>query len=62
MGSSSRHPYVSTRSVARVRITRGFWLGKYEVTQAQWEAVMRSNPSGFKTCGGNCPVERVFLE
>lgn len=36
-----------------------FSIGKYEVTQAQWEAVMGSNPSNFKQCGGNCPVESV---
>ena len=36
-----------------------FTIGKYEVTQAQWEAVMGSNPSNFKQCGGNCPVEQV---
>ena len=34
-------------------------MGKYEVTQAQWQAVMGSNPSGFKNCRGACPVERV---
>ena len=33
-------------------------MGKYEVTQEQWEAVMGSNPSGFSGCG-RCPVERV---
>lgn len=41
-----------------VRITRGFWLGKYEVTQAQWETVMGSNPSYFKG-DGSLPVEQV---
>jgi formylglycine-generating enzyme required for sulfatase activity len=41
----------------RVRISRGFEMGKYEVTQAQWEAVMGSNPSHFK--GDNLPVENV---
>jgi formylglycine-generating enzyme required for sulfatase activity len=35
----------------------GFSIGKYEVTQAQWKAVMGSNPSNFK--GDNLPVERV---
>ncbi len=35
----------------------GFWMGKYEVTQAQWEKVMGSNPSLFK--GDSRPVERV---
>ena len=35
----------------------GFYMGKYEVTQAQWKAVMGSNPSRFK--GDNLPVENV---
>jgi formylglycine-generating enzyme required for sulfatase activity len=35
-----------------------YYIGKYEVTQAQWEAVMGSNPSRFKGCA-NCPVENV---
>jgi formylglycine-generating enzyme required for sulfatase activity len=36
-----------------------FYLGKFEVTQSQWQAVMGSNPSYFKQCGKNCPVEGV---
>ena len=35
----------------------GYYIGKYEVTQAEWEAVMGTNPSYFK--GGNRPVEKV---
>jgi len=42
----------------RVKINRPFWLGKYEVTQEQWEAVMRDNPSHFKDRLQN-PVEQV---
>jgi formylglycine-generating enzyme required for sulfatase activity len=34
-----------------------FYIGKYEVTQAQWRAVMGSNPSQFK--GDNLPVEKI---
>jgi hypothetical protein len=41
----------------RVKITRGFWLGKTEVTQAQWMAVMKSNPSA--ALEGDHPVEGV---
>jgi len=37
----------------------GFWIGKYEVTQSQYESVVRSNPSYFKDCGGSCPVDSV---
>ena len=36
-----------------------FEIGKYEVTQGQWEEVMGNNPSNFYPCGDNCPVERV---
>ena len=35
-----------------------FYLARYEVTQAQWKAVMGTNPSYFKDCD-NCPVELV---
>ena len=31
--------------------TKGFWLGKYPVTQEQWEAVMGNNPSWFSKQG-----------
>ncbi len=36
-----------------------FAMGKYEVTQGQWRAVMGNNPSYFQNCGDNCPVETV---
>src|SRR5262249_41356006 len=34
-----------------VKLTRGFWLGKYEVTQAEYRAVMKGNPSHFSAAG-----------
>jgi formylglycine-generating enzyme required for sulfatase activity len=34
-----------------------FWMGKYAVTQKQWQAVMGNNPANFK--GENLPVEKV---
>ena len=36
-----------------------FYMGKYEVTQGQWQKVMGNNPAHFKQCGGSCPVESV---
>jgi formylglycine-generating enzyme required for sulfatase activity len=41
----------------RVQITKPFEIGKYEVTQAQWVALMQANPSSNK--GDNRPVETV---
>ena len=36
-----------------------FFVGKYEVTQGQWQQIMGSNPSFFSSCGSNCPVDNV---
>ena len=58
MGSTSSEAAGDEQPVTQVRISRGFWLGKYEVTQSEWQAVMGSNPSEFGGCG-NCPVEQV---
>jgi formylglycine-generating enzyme required for sulfatase activity len=41
----------------RVTLTNDFYLGKFEVTQAQWEALMDENPS--TEFGPNLPVNRV---
>ena len=41
----------------KVTLTKGFYLGKHEVTQEQWEKVMGSNPSKFK--GATLPVETI---
>ena len=38
---------------------KNYEIGKYEVTQGEWRAVMDNNPSKFAKCGDNCPVEQV---
>jgi formylglycine-generating enzyme required for sulfatase activity len=40
-------------------IVPSFQLLETEVTQAQYESVIGSNPSSFSSCGGDCPVEQV---
>jgi formylglycine-generating enzyme required for sulfatase activity len=43
----------------RVTLTQGCYLQTTEVTQGQWNDVMGRNPSYFKNCGNDCPVEQV---
>ena len=50
-----------------VTLTNGFYLGKYEVTQAQYQTIMNGNPAGLSADpsafkGNNRPVERVSWE
>lgn len=45
-----------------VKLTKGFYMQTTEVTQKQWEKVMGNNPSRFKDCGANCPVEYISWE
>ncbi len=63
MGSAASDPdRHSTESPQHpVTLTHAFYLGKYEVTQAQWMALMESNPSYFQG-NGNQPVETVSWE
>ena len=44
-----------------VTISRSFWLGKFEVTQAQWAAVMKANPAMFRDFADSAlhPVDGV---
>ncbi len=49
--------YDEEKPARYVRITRGFWIGKTEVTQAAYQRVMAENRSRFK--GRDLPVERV---
>ncbi|MFZ0429583.1 MAG: formylglycine-generating enzyme family protein [Acidobacteriota bacterium] len=60
MGSEREVPGRQADETAHeVTLTRGFYLGKYEVTQQQWITVMEHNPSQFQDCGLRCPVETV---
>jgi formylglycine-generating enzyme required for sulfatase activity len=58
--------YSDEKPAHRVKITKPFYMSKYEVTQAQWQKLMGNNPSAF--VGANCnspngcdnhPVENV---
>ncbi|MFO7667715.1 MAG: SUMF1/EgtB/PvdO family nonheme iron enzyme [Desulfobacterales bacterium] len=43
----------------QVTLTKEYYMQTTEVTQGQWQAVMGNNPSYFKNCGDDCPVEQV---
>ena len=58
MGSTSSAAKADEKPVTQVQISKGFWLGKHEVTQTDWQAVMGTNPSIFSGCD-RCPVENV---
>ena len=75
MGSpdSDKDPFFTGKPQHRVRITKPFCLGKYLVTQGQYERVMGKNPSWFSKSGGGkynigkqdtsqLPVESVSWE
>jgi formylglycine-generating enzyme required for sulfatase activity len=75
MGSyENEYEYENEKPIHEVKISRGFWMGKYPVTQGQWESVMGQNPSRFRESkkglfgiGGkqtnpNNPVEQVSWE
>lgn len=49
--------YDDEKSIHQVTLS-GFYMAKHEVTQAQWKAVMGTNPAQFNNCD-QCPVEQV---
>ena len=55
MGSNKNNDEKPPHTVA----VGSFLMGKTEVTQGQWKAVMGNNPSVFSQCGDECPVEHV---
>lgn len=60
MGSSTYT--VDARPPHEVKISQSFYLQTTQVTQDQWKGVMGDNPSNFKDCGADCPVELVSWE
>ncbi len=46
----------------QVTLSKGYWIGRYAVTQDQWVALVGENPSRFKDGSSSAPVERVNWE
>jgi serine/threonine-protein kinase len=55
---AKREWFISETPQHRVNIKEGAYMGKFEVTQSQWHALMGNSPSHFPNCAG-CPVEQV---
>lgn len=55
--SEMKDPDSNEKPTHQVTLTNDYYIGKTEVTQALWKAVMGNNPSNFK--GDNLPVEKV---
>ncbi|MFN9125542.1 MAG: SUMF1/EgtB/PvdO family nonheme iron enzyme, partial [bacterium] len=67
MGCTESNPFeCPTAELPRrqVTITKAFYLGRHEVTQAEWTAIMGTNPSAFQgpsyPDAANHPVDSVF--
>lgn len=54
VGDNDEHPQ-------HIVTVQGFYVGKYEITQSQYKAVTKTNPSNFKGCD-ECPAEAVSWE
>jgi len=60
MGSPPDEPIrMGFETQHQVTLTNGYYLQTTEVTQGQWKIIMGNNPSYFKNCGDDCPVEQV---
>jgi formylglycine-generating enzyme required for sulfatase activity len=62
MGCSASNQYgcdSNESPVHTVTLTNAFYLGRYEVTQAQWQARMGSNPSFFQSPSSDVPADQV---
>jgi formylglycine-generating enzyme required for sulfatase activity len=62
MGCSASNQYgceTAESPVHTVTLTNAFYLGRYEVTQAQWQARMGSNPSYWQSPSSDVPADQV---
>ena len=62
MGCSASNQFgcnTEENPVHAVTLTNAFYIGRYEVTQAQWAATMGSNPSWFQNASAQVPAEQV---
>jgi formylglycine-generating enzyme required for sulfatase activity len=56
---SNTYCLLSDGPIKHVVMTNPFYMSTTEITQKQWQIVMGDNPSQFKSCGPDCPVENI---
>jgi formylglycine-generating enzyme required for sulfatase activity len=59
MGLSQPPEDIRAAPPHRVMLTHPLYMGRFEVTQGEWQQVMGDEPSRFSDCGDACPVESV---
>lgn len=60
MGSPTGEPnHWSNETLHQVTLTSDYYIGKYEVTEGQWRAVMGYTPSTSPSCNDSCAVQQV---
>ena len=59
MGSDEEGTFGDEKPVHKAVLTHDFYMMKYEVTQEFYMELVPENPSKFKECGSDCPVEMV---
>ncbi len=57
VAASAEPPLTNRIGMVMIRVPAGFWAGQHEVTQAEYEKVMGTNPSKFR--GARLPVQNV---
>jgi len=57
---SGKSPFTDEKPAHEVTISRSFYVGRYPVTQEQWQAITGNNPSRFK--GAKHPVDGVLWD
>ena len=60
MGNPEPHDEASMQEAPVHQVTlSSYKIGKFPITQAQWKAVMGTNPSYYQENSDNCPVENI---
>ncbi len=59
MGSESAEAQADEKPLTRVRISRGFQMGKYEVTKEEWLLIAGPSPYADPDCNVGCPADNM---